>query len=248
MTGTGLCPVSSGREPARGSCVPSCQNGPQGPWPACKVGCGRRNLEGEFRRGLWRRTRGPQLSRGAGSSPRWLALPPGSCANRKRALSLPTALQPGCRAARPRLLQSLPAGGRGPQSPETGAGSQRSPGACGSVCAALSLHTRPQGGGSPVLQPLLSAPCSLPQGVDQNAKPLIIGPEEDYDPGCLNSEVTVPAFLFSSFFGGTSCSRLEAAWLAAAGGSVGRKPWSGNPGGRQHGHEAGAGRAPGPRL
>ncbi|ELK02715.1 Rho guanine nucleotide exchange factor 11 [Pteropus alecto] len=29
---------------------------------------------------------------------------------------------------------------------------------------------------------------SIGEGVDQNAKPLIIGPEEDYDPGCLNSE------------------------------------------------------------
>lgn len=35
---------------------------------------------------------------------------------------------------------------------------------------------------------------SLLQGVDQSPKPLIIGPEEDYDPGYFNNEVTVSCF------------------------------------------------------
>lgn len=76
---------------------------------------------------------------------------------------------------------------------------------------------------SPVCTPL------SPQGVDQNAKPLIIGPEEDYDPGCLNSEVAVPALLFLAL----RWHQLLAARssLAASGwGGVGRKPWPGRPG------------------
>lgn len=38
---------------------------------------------------------------------------------------------------------------------------------------------------------------SLPQGTDPSPKPLIIGPEEDYDPGYFNNEVPVPWVLFS---------------------------------------------------
>lgn len=35
---------------------------------------------------------------------------------------------------------------------------------------------------------------SFLQGIDQSPKPLIIGPEEDYDPGYFNNEVTVFQF------------------------------------------------------
>lgn len=40
---------------------------------------------------------------------------------------------------------------------------------------------------------------SLPQGTDPSPKPLIIGPEEDYDPGYFNNEVPVPWVLLSSW-------------------------------------------------
>lgn len=51
-----------------------------------------------------------------------------------------------------------------------------------------------------VVEGLDACPLTLPppldshQGTDQSPKPLIIGPEEDYDPGYFNNEVTVSWF------------------------------------------------------
>lgn len=48
-----------------------------------------------------------------------------------------------------------------------------------------------------VISHLYVSTLFLLQGVDQSPKPLIIGPEEDYDPGYFNNEVTV--FWFTPF-------------------------------------------------
>lgn len=119
-----------GLRPGRGSCVPPCRDGAWGPRPARTVGCGRRDLEGEFRRGLCREHGAPSPAGAPGPHPAgWHPLPVLVQTGSERVLSLPRALRPGCWAAR----QSLPAGGSGRLSPETGAGSPRLPGACGSV-------------------------------------------------------------------------------------------------------------------
>ncbi|XP_033614102.1 rho guanine nucleotide exchange factor 11 isoform X3 [Fukomys damarensis] len=52
------------------------------------------------------------------------------------------------------------------------------------IMARLAQHHRRQGSDAPV-------PPSGDQGVDPSPKPLIIGPEEDYDPGYLNNESDV---------------------------------------------------------
>ncbi|XP_064138815.1 rho guanine nucleotide exchange factor 11 isoform X6 [Loxodonta africana] len=49
------------------------------------------------------------------------------------------------------------------------------------IMARMAQHHRRQGSDAPV-------PPSSDQGVDQSPKPLIIGPEEDYDPGYFNNE------------------------------------------------------------
>lgn len=49
------------------------------------------------------------------------------------------------------------------------------------ILARVAQHHRRQGSDAPVLPP-------SDQGVDQSPKPLIIGPEEDYDPGYFNNE------------------------------------------------------------
>ncbi|KAM5256474.1 rho guanine nucleotide exchange factor 11 [Ctenodactylus gundi] len=49
------------------------------------------------------------------------------------------------------------------------------------IMARLAQHHRRQGSDVP-------APLSSDQGIDPNPKPLIIGPEEDYDPGYFNNE------------------------------------------------------------
>ncbi|KAM9245309.1 rho guanine nucleotide exchange factor 11 [Dugong dugon] len=49
------------------------------------------------------------------------------------------------------------------------------------IMARMAQHHRRQGSDAPV-------PISSHQGVDQSPKPLIIGPEEDYDPGYFNNE------------------------------------------------------------
>nr|XP_044993978.1 rho guanine nucleotide exchange factor 11 isoform X4 [Jaculus jaculus] len=56
-----------------------------------------------------------------------------------------------------------------------------SPGTSPVILARLAQHHKRQGSDGAVL------PCS-DQGVDENPKPLIIGPEEDYDPGHFNNE------------------------------------------------------------
>jgi len=53
--------------------------------------------------------------------------------------------------------------------------------------ARLAQHHRRQGSDTAV-------PSTSDQGADQSPKPLIIGPEEDYDPGYFNNEVTVSWF------------------------------------------------------
>ncbi|XP_020140564.1 rho guanine nucleotide exchange factor 11 isoform X2 [Microcebus murinus] len=52
------------------------------------------------------------------------------------------------------------------------------------IMARVAQHHRRQGSDAPV-------PTTSDQGVDQSLKPLIIGPEEDYDPGYFNNESDV---------------------------------------------------------
>ncbi|XP_023598367.1 rho guanine nucleotide exchange factor 11 [Trichechus manatus latirostris] len=55
------------------------------------------------------------------------------------------------------------------------------------IMARMAQHHRRQGSDAPV-------PPSSHQGVDQSPKPLIIGPEEDYDPGYFNNESDIILF------------------------------------------------------
>lgn len=216
--GAGRSPAGArrapGLRPGRGSCVPPCRDGAWGPRPARTVGCGRRDLEGEFRRGLCREHGAPSP---AGAPSRFLCKQEASAFSRCPGPCGQAAGPPASHFLQVAVVVCPLRRGLGARACPARA-------ALCSVAAHAALRgrlCRPPA--SPVCTPL------SPQGVDQNAKPLIIGPEEDYDPGCLNSEVAVPALLFLAL----RWHQLLAARssLAASGwGGVGRKPWPGRPG------------------